>query len=124
MATLSSFEELECWQESRKLVNLIYGQLRTPAFKKDFDLVGQVRRSAVSVMANIAEGFHRNSTKDFLKFLSYSRASLAETLSHYYVALDQGYIQKEQFAEMKGSTEIVGKKINALIRYLNNVERR
>jgi four helix bundle protein len=41
-------------------------------------------------MANIAEGFHRNTTRDFLKFLDYSRSSVAETLSHGYVALDQG----------------------------------
>jgi four helix bundle protein len=69
MATVKRFEDLQCWQEARKFVNLVYGLTRHEQFKRDFDLVGQVKRSAVSAMANIAEGFHRNSKKDFMKFL-------------------------------------------------------
>jgi len=82
MATIKTFEDLECWQDARKFVGLVYRLTQNEYFKKDFELVKQVRGSAISSMANIAEGFHRNSTRDFLKFLDYSRASVAETVSH------------------------------------------
>lgn len=80
---------------------------------------GQVRRSSISVMANIAEGFHRHSNKDFIKFLSYSRASLAETVSHFYIAIDQKYIVESEMVDLKSKAEVVGRKINGLISYLN-----
>ena len=71
-------------------------------------------------MANIAEGFHRNSNKDFMKFLDYSRASIAESISHCYVALDQKYITEEEMALVNEQANVVWKKVNALIAYLNN----
>ena len=70
-------------------------------------------------MANVAEGFHRNSNKDFLKFLDYSRSSIAETLSHCYVALDQEYIEKTDMEALKQHADLVWRKINNLISYLN-----
>jgi len=92
MAKIKTFEELTSWQEARKLVNKIYKITQQGSFSKDFELKNQIRRSAISIMANIAEGFHRNSNKDFMRFLDYSRSSLAETISHCYIALDQEYI--------------------------------
>ena len=70
-------------------------------------------------MANVAEWFHRNSNKDFLKFLDYSRSSIAETLSHCYVALDQEYIEKTDMEALKQHADLVWRKINNLISYLN-----
>jgi len=119
MATIKRFEDLECWQEARKFVQLIYQLTKKDNFKKDYDLIGQIRRSVISSMANIAEGFHRNSNKDFLKFLDYSRASVAETVSHGYVALDQGYITGSEMEEVNEQADIVWKKVNNLITYLN-----
>lgn len=119
MATVKRFEDLECWQEARKLVSLVYRFTRNHAFKSDFELVGQVKRSAVSTMANIAEGFHRSSNKDFMRFLDYSRASIAETLSHLYVALDQRYISEAELENVRQQSEIVWKKVNNFISYLN-----
>ena len=124
MATITSFEDLECWQDARKLTRKVYSLLSSEGFRKDYDLLRQIRRSAVSVMANIAEGFHRNSRKDFLKFLDYSRASLAETISHFYVALDQGYIAENELAIVKESSEKVGRKINGLVTYLNGIQKK
>ena len=119
MATIKRFEDLECWQEARKFVKMIYGLTKKPDFKRDYELVGQIRRSAVSSMANIAEGFHRNSNKDFMKFLDYSRSSIAETVSHCYVALDQNYINETEMAAVKDQADIVWKKVNNFITYLN-----
>lgn len=120
MATISNFEELECWQDARVFTRAIYSIVKSEGFRKDFDLSSQIRRSAVSVMANIAEGFHRHSRKDFLKFLDYSRALLAETTSHLYVAVDQGYITVNDLKDLKVTADKVGRKINGLVAYLNN----
>ena len=119
MATIQRFEDLECWQEARNLVKLAYAMINGDKFRKDFDLVGQIRRSSVSCMANIAEGFHRNSKKEFMRFLDYSRTSVAETLSHFYVALDQKYVDEAQMIEVREKAEIVWKKINNFISYLH-----
>ena len=72
MATIKRFEDLECWQEARELVKIVYSFTKKDEFKKDFELVRQVRKSAISSMANISEGFHRNSAKDFMGFLDHS----------------------------------------------------
>lgn len=119
MSTIRRFEDLECWIESRKLVGIIYHLSKKERFRKDFDLVSQVRRSAVSTMANIAEGFHRASNKDFMKFLDYSRSSAAETISHCYVALDQGYINAEEMEQAKNQADILWKRVNNFIAYLS-----
>jgi len=120
MATVKRFEDLQCWQEARRFVNLVYELTGHERFKKDFELVGQIKRSAVSSMANIAEGFHRTSKKDFMKFLDYSRSSLAETISHLYVAIDQAYITDLELNKVKEQANIVWKMINNFITYLNN----
>jgi len=119
MATIKRFEELECWQEAREFVKLIYELTKKAKFRRDFELVSQVRRSAVSSMANIAEGFHRNSNRDFMKFLDYSRSSVAESVSHCYVALDQNYIDEKEMEQVKQQADIVWKKVNNFITYLN-----
>jgi len=119
MATIKRFEDLECWQEARELVKIVYSFTKKDEFKKDFELVRQVRKNAISSMANIGEGFHRNSTKDFMRFLDYSRSSVAETLSHLYAALDQEYINEQELEIVKNQGDIVWKKVNNFIGYLN-----
>jgi len=119
MATIKRFEDLDCWLDARKFVRLIYKLTKKIMFKKDFELVGQLRRSAISSMANIAEGFHRNSNKDFMKFLDYARTSVAESVSHCYVALDQNYIDEKEMDEVNQQADVLWKKINNFIAYLN-----
>jgi hypothetical protein len=72
-------------------------------------------------MANISEAFHRNSTRDFMRFLDYSRPSIAETLSHCYVGLDQEYIGDSDLTGVKEQADLVWRKINSFISYLNRV---
>ena len=74
-------------------------------------------------MANTAEGFHRYSRKDFIKFLDYSRSSIAETISHAYVALDQNYISEQEMKSLKQCGDSTWKKINGLISYLRRDQR-
>jgi four helix bundle protein len=117
---IRQFEDLECWQDARELVRVIYAMTKLADFSKDVALVDQIRRSGVSVMANIAEGFYRNSNREFVRFLDMSRSSAGETISHLYVALDQGYIDPPIFNGARAQAEKVAKKTSAFISYLLN----
>jgi four helix bundle protein len=119
MTTIKRFEDLECWQAARELTKYVYKLTKKEKFSKDYELVRQIRKSSVSSMGNTSEGFHRNSNKDFMKFLGYSRSSIAETVSHSYVAYDQEYIDDSELEKVKRLADIAWKKINNLISYLN-----
>ncbi len=87
MAKLSRFEDLACWQEARELALKIYKVIKKETFKRDFQPINQIRGAAISVMANIAEGFTRQSDKEFVHFLFIAMASAAEVMSHLYIVL-------------------------------------
>ena len=97
MATIARFEDILGWQKARQLTAAIYEITGQGVFSKDFGLRDQIRRSSVSIMANIAEGFGRKSDKEFANFLNYAHGSVAETQSHLYVALDLKYLDQTQF---------------------------
>ena len=103
-------------------MSIIYSLTKKKEFSKDYGLKDQIRRSAVSGMANIAEGFHRSSSKDFIKFLDYSRSSIAETISHCYVALDQNYINNSELSNVKDMADRTWKRINKFISYLKTIQ--
>jgi four helix bundle protein len=124
MATIKRFEDLECWQAARELTKYVYNLTKKEEFSRDFELVRQVRKSSVSSMGNTAEGFQRNSNKDFMRFLGYSHPSIAETVSHNYVAFDQEYIEDVELEEVKRLADIAWKKINNFISYLNRNSKR
>jgi len=118
---ITRFEDLEAWQEARKLVKSVYDAINeNPAFRRDFRLVNQIQAAAVSVMANIAEGFSRRSDKEFIQFLFISKSSCAEVQSHLYVALDQRYINQTTFDLIYGQAEKVSRMDSAFIKYLRS----
>jgi four helix bundle protein len=118
MATFKTFEEIECWKKSRDLTNRIYKASNRTAFARDFGLKDQIRRAAVSVMSNIAEGHDRGGTGEFIQFLSTAKGSAAEVRCQLYVALDQAYIQETEFAELSEMAIEVARMIGGLIGYL------
>jgi len=122
MATFKSFQEIEAWQKARVLVREIYIVSSQGRFAKDFALRDQIRRAAVSVMSNIAEGYGRGGTKEFTQFLSVAKASAVEVVSHLYVALDQRYIDQETFDRLAGSADEVSRMIAGLMKYLRSVQ--
>lgn len=97
MTTITKFEDLLAWQESRALVKLVYKLTSDGAFAKDFGMRDQIQRASVSVMTNIAEGFDYESTAEFARFLGIARRSAVEVQSLLYAALDVGYITQEIF---------------------------
>ncbi len=121
MAKIERFEDIQAWQEARKLVFNIYPICRTIETKRDFSLADQIKRASVSIMANIAEGFGRKGSKEFARYLFIAKASATEVQSHLYVALDQEYISKEKFDELYNDLEKIQKMISGFIKYLNRL---
>jgi four helix bundle protein len=116
---IDRFEDLECWKEARKLVKMVYAAINAnPAFQKDFRLNGQITGAAISVMNNIAEGWASQSNAEFVRFLTYSRRSSAETQNCAYVALDQAYIPEEKFKAIYNQALTAIRIIDGLLRYL------
>ena len=118
MTKIIRFEDLDCWQQARRLVKEVYKVSKEKEFSKDFRLVGQIQGAAISVMANIAEGFIRKSDKEFIQFLFIALSSAAEVQSHLYIALDQAYIEEGEFKSIYILTEGTAKMISGLIKYL------
>ena len=113
------FENLEVWKLARQFVRVIY--IVTKDFPDDerFGLISQIRRAALSILLNITEGSDRKSDVEFVRFLRIAYASMEEVIAGCYVALDQGYMSKERFDYIYDTTNILGKKLNALIKSLH-----
>lgn len=119
MATINKFEDLEIWIEAKRLAKIIHTISLETELKNDFRLKDQVKASSGSVMDNIAEGFERDGNMEFRQFLSIAKGSAGETRSQLYRILDYGYINQEQFNEIKSDYEKLSGKIKNFINYLN-----
>lgn len=112
--TAQRFEDLIAWQRARELTRDIYGVTRTGTFARDFGLVDQIRRAAVSVMSNIAEGYERSRSGEFHHFLLIAKGSCGEVRSQLYVAMDVGHLGSEAFEQLNMRTAEVGRIIGGL----------
>jgi four helix bundle protein len=119
MATITRFEDLEIWQEARRLAKEIYFICTETELKTDFRFRDQIKAASGSVMDNIAEGFERNGNLEFRQFLSIAKGSAGETRSQLYRVLDFKYINEEKFSTLKIDYENLSGKINDFISYLN-----
>jgi four helix bundle protein len=120
MAKIERFEDIEAWKRSRLLTKKVYDCTKQRGFDKDFGLKDQIRRSSVSTMSNIAEGFERGGNQEFIQFLATAKGSSGEVRSQLYVALDQGYITQKQFDEMYQDVQAISKMISGFMGYLKS----
>jgi four helix bundle protein len=118
---ISRFEDIEAWKEARLLTNEIYCLL---ADCRDFGFRDQIQRAALSIMANIAEGFDRHTNKEFIQYLVVSRGSAAEVKSFLYAANDIGYITQDKFQQLYSRCTKISNLLNGFIRYLRNTPRK
>ena len=118
MSTIEKFQDIDAWQNARELTKEIYSCSGAGNFAKDYGLREQIRRASVSVMSNIAEGFERGGSAEFAQFLSIAKGSAGEVEAQLYVALDQGYINKDQFDSLTDLTSSTKKLIAGFINYL------
>ncbi len=110
-------------QKSRIFNKRIYEITENIGFKKDFDLVRQIRRASISISSNIAEGFERNTDKEFIYFLYIAKASAGEVRSQLYLALDLNYMSKKEFDELYLDVSDISKLISGFIKYLENSQK-
>lgn len=120
MATIRRFEELEAWQTARALTKLVYELTTVGAFSRDYGLRDQIRRAAVSVMSNIAEGFESRTQALFIDYLGRAKGSAGEVRSQLYVALDCHYLSEYQFEETHELADKVIRQVANLITYLQS----
>ncbi len=111
---LFGFEKLNVWQDARELANLIYTLTMKFPHDEKFVLVAQMRRAALSVCSNIAEGSSRKSNKDQVHFYNMSYSSLMELLNQCIIATDQGFIKTEQLNECREKMNKTANMLNAL----------
>jgi four helix bundle protein len=123
MARIERFEDLECWRLGRRLRQTIYGLTRLDAFRSDNALVWQIRRAAVSITANVAEGFERGGNREFIQFLSHAKGSAGETKDHLYTALDEGYIKPTDFEAAYALADQTTCLIGGFMSYLRSTEK-
>jgi len=116
------FEDLDVWKQARILNQEIFKLTNQDGFSKDYSLKDQIRRSAGSVMDNIAEGFERNGNKEFIQFLYISKGSNGEIRSQLYRGLDYGYFNHSRFDDLYGMSINIGLLLGSFIKYLKSSE--
>ncbi len=111
------YNDLDVWKESRKLVKLIYDLTKNFPQEEIYGLTNQMRRCAVSVPSNIAEGCGRNHVKDSVQFFYISRGSLFELETQLYLSFDQNYIDEPTLKALIENATTCKKLLNGFINY-------
>ncbi len=114
------FEDLRVWKTARTLTNQVYALSEKDGFTNDWTLKDQIRRAAISVMSNIAEGFESRTRPQFIDFLGTAKASAGEVRSQLYVARDQGYLDEDEFKAVSDLADKVSRQLYHLIQHLKN----
>lgn len=120
MSKIEKIEDIIVWQKAKSLTINIYKASNHGSFAKDFGLRDQIRRAAVSIPSNIAEGFGRGGNKEFLQFLSIAKGSLYELKTQLVIANEIGYLDDEIFTKISNEIDEVGKMLTSFMNYLSN----
>ncbi len=116
------FERLEVWEKAINFADTVYSVTREFPSDERFGLTNQMRRAAVSISSNIAEGSSRNSRKDFVRFIEIATGSLFEVVSQSYISRNQGFLTPEEFEILYLAAEEQGRMLSGLRRsMLGNV---
>ena len=124
MASIQRFEDIAAWQKGRELTRQVYQLTNRDKFRHDFTLKDQIKRAAISIPSNIAEGFERGGNREFVQFLSVAQGSAAELKSQLYIALDAEYINKQEFDDLYRQAHSIVLLLAGFIRYLKQSELR
>lgn len=120
MTKIQSFTDLMTWQKGHKLVLMIYSQTKSFPPEEKFSLTSRIRRSAVSVTSNIAEGFGRQGKNDKLHFYTMSRGSVLELQNQLIIAKDIKLLAEKEFTNLLDQATLTHKLANGLIRSIKN----
>lgn len=119
-----SFEDLHIYQRARELTNAVYAMTRQPTFSRDHGLINQICRAAVSVMSNIAEGFERGATAEFVQFLFIAKGSCGEVRCQLQIARDQNYLTQGDYERLRELSRLTSGMISNFISHLQSSEYR
>ena len=122
MAKIEKFEDILTWQKARELTQLVYRASRKGEFAKDFALRDQIRRAVISITSNIAEGFERGGTKEFVQFLGHAKGSCGEVRSQLYIALDEAYLSQPDWEELHNRCLEISRLLDGFAKYLRQTE--
>jgi len=117
-----TFEDLHTYQRARELANAVYAVTKVGAFARDRGLVDQIRRAAVSIMSNIAEGFERGSKTEFIQFLYIAKGSCGEVRAQLQIAFDQQYVSADTHASLTSQARQISGMIANFIAHLQGSE--
>jgi len=120
MSRIERFEDIEAWKKARELTKRIYEISDRGNLARDFGLKDQIKRSSISIMSNIAEGFEREGDNEFRQFLSIAKGSVGELKAQLYVALDAGLIAAEEFSGLMSLSDEISRLIAGFMRYLKH----
>ncbi|MBF6642330.1 four helix bundle protein [Flavobacterium sp. J49] len=115
---MTSYRDLIVWQKSMSLVTLIYKLVTQLPENEKYGLASQIKRSAVSIPSNIAEGYGRNYRKDYSRFLQIARGSLFENQTQLEIAVNLDFLKADDLEEIKQLSIEVEKMLNSLIKKL------
>lgn len=117
-AMIKSYQDLNVWQKSMELARVVYGLVKFLPREELYALSDQMRRAVVSIPSNIAEGYYRNSTRDYIRFLSMAKGSLGEIETQLLLCENFGYLQNEQIIPALTKCDEISKMLTVLINNL------
>ena len=120
MSTINRFEDIETWKMARRLVREIYAMSNEGKFSRDYAFRDQIRRAAVSIISNIAEGFESQTQALFITYLARAKASAGEVRAQLYLAFDLGYINQEEFSTLIREIKQISRSLYKFIKYLRS----
>jgi len=112
------FEGFQVWRDSRAFVKEIYRITSDHSVFKDKALMSQMRRAAISIISNIAEGYERGGDKEFRQFLSLAKGSAGEVRAQLYACVDLGYIDEKSFRNLLESAKSISRQLSGLMKYM------
>ena len=112
---INSYRDLNVWQKSMELARVVYGLVKFLPKEELYALSDQMRRAVVSIPSNIAEGYYRNSTRDYIRFLSMAKGSLGEIETQLLLCENFGYLKNEQITPALIKCDEIGRMLTVLI---------
>lgn len=119
---IERFEDIKSWKLARKVTNKIFDLSDTGRFERDYALKQQIRKSSLSILSNIAEGFEREGNREFINFLSIAKGSCGEARAQMYIAFDRGYVDRKEFDKTQSDLKQISRLISGFMNYLRQSE--
>ena len=118
MSKKKAFEETPVWNDARNLVKEVFRISKMSDMKGEYFLQDQMKRSALSIMANIAEGFERDGNKELIQYLSMAKGSAGELRSHFFAGLDMGLVSDADFEKIQEQVQGISRQLSGFMKYL------